>query len=436
MVDKFQQHIRINFSQIKNSKILVGVSAGVDSMVLVHLFRSADIDISIAHVNFNLRGEESKKDELFVSQLAKDSNITFYKTSFDTEKIASERKISIEMVARDLRYDWFQNLALQNGYKFIAVGHHLNDNIETILLNLSRGTGIDGISGMENFNGNIIRPLLPFSREEIKTYAIANGIIWHEDLSNKDTKYTRNKIRHELIPIFQQINPSFIKSFSKNISNFRQTQNIQKQFLKDVDYSFWEKKGDEILIDIDRLKKITSFETVLREKLLPYNFQNIDDILKGINAPSGKEYLSKTHRIIKDREKFILSKIKTNKHIEYFIHKHDKNISTPLKLEIETISNSQKKYVSESIALLDKQKLHYPLKLRTWQSGDYFFPLGMRGKKKLSKYYKDNKYSLVDKEQQWLLISGENIVWVLGKRIDERYKTTEKTSEILSIKIM
>jgi len=434
MIKKFKKHLENNFSFINGKKILIGISGGLDSMVLTSLLKELDFDIVLAHVNFKLRAKDSEEDESFVMQWAQANKLAIFKTSFDTIKVAKERKVSIEMAARDLRYDWFNNLVNDNNFEYIAVAHHLNDNIETVFMNLTRGTGISGISGMKNISGNIIRPLLPFSRKEIEAYAKENEILWREDLSNLDTVYKRNKIRHELVPLLEELNPSFLKSFSKNISNFKQTELIQDNYLNTLDYSFWIEKENNIEISISELKKLIAYETILREKLLPYNFRNIDDILSGLTANSGKEYLSDTHRIIKDRDRLILEEIHENLDNEIIIDEKTIQFFSPLHILFNTTEEFNEN-LNLNLAQLDKEKLSFPLKLRKWKTGDFFYPQGMKGKKKLSKYYKDEKYSLADKENQWLLVSGENIVWILGKRIDDRYKVTENTKQIYTVLI-
>ncbi|MEN8138137.1 MAG: tRNA lysidine(34) synthetase TilS [Bacteroidota bacterium] len=432
MIKKLEKHISDSFAFIKNKKILIGLSGGLDSIVLAYLLNELGFEILLAHVNFKLRGKDSDEDENFVVQWAQNFEIPLFKTSFDTRKVASKRKISIEMAARDLRYDWFKELSKQNNFDYIAVAHHLNDNIETILMNLSRGTGITGISGMKDISGNIIRPLLPFSRNEIEQYANENNLQWREDLSNLDTIYKRNKIRHELIPLFEELNPSFVDSFSKNIDNFRQTEKIQNEYLNNLNCDFWSERDDIVEISIPKLKKHIAYKTILREKLLPFNFRNIDDILHSFSSISGKMFFSETHRIIKDRDTLILRRIENVEPEEFIIEENISSINIPIRLNFKTSEIFSKNH-DKQIAQLDKSKLKFPLKIRKWKTGDFFYPQGLKGKKKISKFYKDEKYSLLDKEEQWLLVSGEDIVWVIGKRIDERYKVDSNTKEVLHI---
>ncbi|MCK5907387.1 MAG: tRNA lysidine(34) synthetase TilS [Flavobacteriales bacterium] len=434
MIKKLEKHIHSKFPFIKGKKILLGISGGLDSMVLGYLLKVLGFDLTLAHVNFNLRGKHSDEDESFVTQWSQSNNLPLFKTSFDTNRVSEERKISIEMAARDLRYDWFNKLIDDYNFDYIAVAHHLNDNIETVLMNLSRGTGISGLSGMKDVNGKIIRPLLETSRNEIEEFAVDIGLDWREDLTNADTVYKRNKIRHNLVPVFEQINPSFVESFLKTVSNLRQTELIQQTYLENVNYDFWKEIDDVVEIDIPKLTEIVAFETVLREKLKPYGFKNVEDVITGFSLESGKEYFSSTHRIVKDRNKLILAEIREEKDDVFYINGKTVQLIYPIHIQLKRFN----KFIENTnvlLAQLDVEKLKFPLKLRKWEEGDFFFPQGMKGKKKLSKYFKDEKYSLVDKENQWLLLSDNKIIWVVGKRLDDRFKVTSSTKEILRVEV-
>ena len=436
MINKLKAHIKINFNYLQNKNILVGLSGGLDSIVLAYVLNKLEYKITLAHVNFNLRGAESDKDEDFVKNWAKENKLKLHTISFDTESYAKKNKVSIEMAARDLRYNWFYSLLKEENLDYIAVAHHLNDNIETVLLNLSRGTGIAGITGMKDIYNKTIRPLLTISRYEIEQFAEKEKLAWREDLSNKDISFRRNLIRHKLMPVFQELNPSFTESFKRNISNFKDTEEVNNEFLSNVDYSFWIEKESEIRINIKKLSNIKGYKIILREKLLPFRYNDISDILDSFNSVSGKIFHSKTHRIVKDRDDLILTKTHTKDYKikeSYSIDKDVKHVITPISLNLSIINNNED-ISSREIAQLDLSKLKFPLKIRKWENGDFFYPLGMKGKKKMSKYFKDEKYSLVDKENQWLLTSNNNIVWVIGKRLDDRFKVSTNTKEILKIK--
>ena len=434
MIKKIIKHIDSRLPFIKGKKILLGISGGLDSMVLGYLFKELGYDLTLAHVNFKLRGNNSDEDESFVTQWAQDNNLPLFKTSFDTNLISKDRKISIEMAARDLRYDWFNKLTEDYEFDYIAVAHHLNDNIETVLMNLSRGTGIKGLTGMSDVNGKIIRPLLQISRNEIEEFATDFELDWREDLSNADTVFKRNKIRHNLVPVFEQLNPSFVDSFIKTIDNLRQTELIQDAYLKNVNYSFWKELDEVVEINIAKLKEITAYETVLREKLKYYGFNNVEDVINGFELESGKEYFSATHRIVKDRNKLILEEIREQKENVFYINGKTIELIYPIHLQLKKLDKFDENS-NTSIAQLDRLKLKFPLKLRKWEEGDFFYPQGMKGKKKLSKYFKDEKFSLIDKENQWLLVSDNKIVWIIGKRLDERFKVVDSTKEILRVEV-
>ena len=435
MIKELEKHINNKLPFIKGKKILLGISGGIDSMVLAYLMKALGFDLTLAHVNFKLRGNQSDADENFVTQWAQNNKLPLFKISYDTTAIAKDRKLSIEMAARDLRYDWFNKLIDDYNFDFVAVAHHLNDNIETVLMNLSRGTGIAGLSGMKDVNGKIIRPLLEFSRIDIEEFASDVGLEWREDLTNAETIYKRNKIRHELVPVFEQINPSFVSSFSKTIANLRQTELIQEEYLKSVDYSFWKEQDEVVEIDIERLKSIVAFETVLREKLKPYGFNNVEDVINSFSLESGKEYFSSTHRIVKDRSKLILTEKKEEKNGVFYITGKTVELIYPIHIQLKHVDEF-KENASNLVVYLDREKLKFPLILRKWEEGDFFYPQGMKGKKKLSKYFKDEKFSLVDKENQWLLVSDNKIVWVIGKRLDDRFKLTNSTVEILKMHLL
>ncbi|OYX28504.1 MAG: tRNA lysidine(34) synthetase TilS [Flavobacteriales bacterium 32-35-8] len=435
MLNKFQSHINTKFPFLKDKKLLIAISGGIDSVVLAYLCHELQLNITLAHCNFNLRGDESDGDEDFILQLAEDLELEVFVESFDTEQYAEDNKKSIQMAARELRYNWFEELAEQLGYDYILTAHHADDNLETFLINFTRGTGLEGLTGIPEINGKFVRPLLPFSREAIETFAKERHIQWRDDSSNASTKYLRNKLRHEVIPILKALNPSLLQSFETTQSNLRDSQDIVAE---SVD-AFLEKTLDisnesQAKFKISEFKKKDNPKAYLFEVFKDFGFTEWNDVLNLLDAQSGKQVLSEHWRLIKDRDYLLLSDINSKTFGKITVSEADKNIETPFGTlffnDIDSISETAK-----HIIYVDKAKLQFPLILRTREEGDVFFPLGMTGKKKLSKYFKDEKLSLLDKESTWLLCSGNDIVWVVGKRADERFKVTESTKQILKIEL-
>jgi len=435
MLSKFQNHINAKFPFLKDAKLLIAISGGMDSVVLTCLSHKSGLNIALAHCNFNLRGEESNGDEDFVLQLAEDLELEVFVENFDTELYAKDQKQSIQMAARELRYRWFLELAEQLGYDYILTAHHADDNFETFLINFTRGTGLEGLTGIPEVNGKFVRPLLPFSRDEVEMFAKENNIEWRDDSSNASTKYLRNKLRHEVIPILKELNPSLLQSFETTQSNLKDSQGIVAEsvdaFLKKtLDIS----NESQAKFKISEFKKKQNPKAYLFEVFKDFGFTEWNDVLNLLDAQSGKQVLSEHWRLIKDRDYLLLSDINSKTFEKITVSETDKNVETPIGTlffdEVESISET-----GRHIIYVDKNELHFPLTLRTWEEGDVFFPLGMSGKKKLSKYFKDEKLSLLDKEGTCLLCSGTDIVWVVGKRADARFKVTESTKRILKIQL-
>ena len=432
----FKNHIKNTFPDLNCRKVLVTCSGGVDSVVLAHLIKDYCQEIGIAHCNFKLRAEESDEDEKFVHKLAHKLSSSFYAKDFDTEEYAKEKQISVQMAARELRYDWFYGIAIKYNYDYIATAHHLDDNLETFIINLSRGTGIEGLSGIPEINGKLIRPLLAFSKEAIRAFANENKWNWREDSSNQSNKYLRNKIRHEVVPSLKDIGPSFLSNFNTTLSNLKSAERFikdQVDFLKR--YLFEENYTSGVKISIAKLENISNPKDSLFYLLRDYGFTAWDDINTILSSQSGKQIVSATHRIIKDRDYLILDKISVQDvepHTIYQISSEEELVMIPSgRLKFEEVKEIDHK--TTDYLYIDKKKLKYPLIVRKWQQGDYFYPLGMRGKKKLSKYFKDEKFSILDKEKVWLLCSAENVVWIIGYRPDDRFKVEKNTEEILKV---
>jgi tRNA(Ile)-lysidine synthase len=431
MLTKFQHHIEQNFAQLKDKKLLLAVSGGVDSMVLLDLFYKLRFDICVVHCNFQLRGKESDADEMLVREICQDSYIPYFIESFDTLEFAKENKLSIQLAARKLRYDWFQEI-ISLGFDYVLTAHHLDDNVETFLINFTRGTGLEGLTGIPTQNGNIIRPLLPFSRLEIENYALENKIQWREDSSNASDKYFRNKLRHDIVPILKEMNTGFLDSFQNTLHHLQQAESLVNDASKLVYEKVVEVKENQLEIHLNSLLQFKNYKAYLYQWLKNYEFSAWNDIYDLVEAQSGKQVFSETHVLLKDRKKLILSERKsTDKSEVFIIESLDSKVNIPLKLKFCKAVNIFE--TDSNCIFVDENKIKFPLTIRKWQEGDYFYPSGMNGKKKLSKYFKDEKYSLLDKENQWLLCSEDQIVWVIGKRADSRFTSKETTQNNIKI---
>ncbi len=412
--------------------MLIAISGGIDSVVLAHLMQHIACKTSFAHCNFKLRAKESDLDATFVKNLGSYLSIPVHVKKFETKSYATEKGLSIQMAARELRYDWFQQIATEHNYDYILTAHHKDDNLETFLINLTRGTGLDGLTGIPKKNDNILRPLLSFSRAELLAYADSNEIKWREDQSNSATKYLRNKIRHDVVPILKELNPSLLNSFEKTLKNLQESQQLIQDRIESLKPHVFSMREDGIqTISIKKIKELKSPKANLYELLKPYGFGNWKDISSLLKAQSGKQLFSKTHRLIKDREVLLLSPLQKQDTSFYVVDRSVKKLETPIKLALKKVAKIDD--VDDAIAYIDKSLLNERLVVRKYQKGDYFYPIGMQGKKKVSKYFKDEKLSLLEKEATWLLCNGNEIVWVIGRRLDNRYKVTKDTQSILKI---
>lgn len=434
MLKKLNNHIHNNFSFLKGKNILLAVSGGIDSMVLVDLFSKLDFKLGIAHCNFQLREEESNGDEEFVKTQSKKYTIKGHYKSFDTKNYSEEKKISIQHAARELRYNWFNELLEKEGYDYLLTAHHLDDSLETFLINFTRGTGIEGLTGIPEVNGKIVRPLLIFSRDEIENYAKENKIEWREDSSNASDKYFRNKIRHLVIPILKELNPSLLESFENTIKNISGTNTLVKDALNTNFKVIATQKNSDTYFDVEKLIQLENYKSYLYEWLKPFGFSDWQSIYELIHSQSGKQIFSENYRLLKDRNQLILSEIGINNNHESFsINENENSIVKPINLSI-----CNQSYISEpttSCIFVNKEKLKFPLKIRKWQEGDYFYPSGMQGKKKVSKYFKDEKFSLIDKENTWLLCSNNEVIWIINHRADQRFLANNNTQQILKIEL-
>lgn len=439
MQNLFQQYLKEIIPGPEGSRFLLAVSGGIDSVVMLDLFAQLeDIEFSIAHCNFGLRGVESDEDEILVRELGERYHCKAYIKKFDTLGFADENRLSVQMAARRLRYTWFGSLAEADNWDFIPVAHNLNDRIETFFINLLRGTGIRGLTSIPHRNQKIIRPLLNFDRKQIEEYANNRRLTWREDSSNTSHKYTRNRIRHEIMPLFTSLNPGFQFTMQENIERLEQIESVFREILNEKKEDLLIKKENQFLISIEELHKHSLSSLWLFEILSDYGFTGkmIGDINKSRFSGSGKRFLSREYELIKDRNFFILRKIETNEETprRYYIDADETSLSAPLNLEIEVLNASGFSIPSnQNIACLDLEKVSFPLILRKWKYGDYFRPLGMKEMKKLSDFFIDNKVSLPEKQDTWILTSGDDILWIVGQRIDDRFKITPETSRILRI---
>ena len=434
MLEKLEQHINHKLSFLKEKKLLIAISGGVDSVVLTHLLHALNFDVSLAHCNFNLRATESDKDEDFVKKIGETLHLKTFTTSFETKKYAEKNQLSTQVAARNLRYNWFQEIIQKHHFDFLLTAHHADDNLETFIINLTRGTGLEGLTGIPEVNQLIVRPLLIFSRDEIEKYAVQHQIKWREDLSNASSKYVRNKIRHEVIPILKEINPSLLESFQKTSDHLKESQQLIDESISDFKKKAVVTLENETLkIDIAKIIKTKNPKAYLYQLLKEFGFTEWNDVTHLLKAQSGKEVVSKTHRLLKDRDFLLLTEIKKEvSTLAYQIAENTSEITTPIHLTFDettdiTSSNNNSIFV-------DLEKLVFPLTLRKWEHGDYFYPTGMQGKKKISKYFKDEKLSSLEKENTWLLCSNDAIVWVVGKRQDDRFIAKKNTNAILHIK--
>jgi tRNA(Ile)-lysidine synthase len=439
MLERFLQFISSHKLIDSNDRILLAVSGGIDSVVMCELFHESGIRFDIAHCNFSLRGEESDGDELFVRNLAERLKVNVHVKKFETQVYADEEGISIQMAARDLRYQWFKQLATDHVYDKIAVAHNLNDQAETFFINLLRGTGIAGLRAMKPFHDGIIRPLLIFSREEIISFADENECSYREDSSNASDKYLRNRIRHHLLPLLKELQPELYPIFSENLERIADTEKVYLNEIERQRQQHVVESGKRYLINIERLLLLNPLQTYLYEFLKSFGFNEtaVSQLISVLNDIPGKVFLSATHRLVKDRDDLIIEPLResSNDNDEVFIQENTQNIAVPYKLEFTSLDRLQltKFDPSPLIAWIDKSKLSFPLSLRRMQTGDRFRPLGMKGFRKLSDFLKDLKIPLPDKQNTWVLTSGVDIVWVVGYRVDDRYKVTSSTSKIFKI---
>ena len=448
MLDQFKAYINRCNLIAEGDKLILALSGGIDSMVLADLLLKAKVEFVAAHCNFHLRGEESDGDEKFVREYSEKHGIQCFVKHFDTERCATENSVSIEMAARDLRYTWFEELRQQLGYDKIAVAHHADDQAETFFINLLRGAGLRGLKGMRPKNGVIIRPLLWGSREQIHQYAIENQITWREDHTNAETVYLRNKIRNQLLPAFDELQPEARQGLYKSLEHLASENELYRALLEEKLSSLVEEQGnvsviarrnDEAIqnntLDCHATLAMTKSEQLLFEWLRQYGF-NTDQchfIFEAMETGIGNKYYSPTHQLVIGRNELQLSEIKTVVDDEIQIEEGEKKVLSPVHLQFLKLEKTIDFVIDKSpeVAQLDFDKIRFPLTLRHWRHGDRFHPLGMKGSKLLSDFFVDQRFTDWQKRNVWLLISADgDILWVVGHRIDDRFKVTDSTKSI------
>jgi len=446
MLALFQEHIAQQKLFQKEERILLAFSAGIDSVVLAELLLASKFQIGIAHVNFQLRGKESEENENFAKSFAAKHGLAFYSIRFDTLAFAAQEKISIQMAARKLRYDWFETIRLQENYDSIVTAHHLSDSIETFFINLSRGTGIAGLHGISLHINNIKRPLLPFTKKEITAYAEKNNFAWQEDSSNQKDVYLRNHIRHHIVPEFEKINPSFANQMDELLLEISEVEKIKNTWLSDLQNIGLEKKDGHICIAIDWLKSLSQGKYFLSQTLKSFGFSitSSNDCWKALDKQSGIQFFSASHRLVKDRTHLLIEtlseeQIAKQADTALFLWQPSQMVLDlgPFVIEgLESTSVPALDQLSSNQACLNADLLVFPLQIRKWQAADSFQPLGMQGNKKLSDFFIDEKFSLIEKDNTFVMVSGTDIVWVIGHRISEKYKVNQncKSTYLFNIK--
>jgi tRNA(Ile)-lysidine synthase len=418
------------------NRILLAVSGGIDSMVMSSLFLHLPFERGIAHCNFSLRGEESDLDEELVRKFSFGNSIPFFTKKFDTKKYALEHGISTQMAARELRYSWFEQIMEAHGFDAVAVAHNLNDNAETILINLARGTGPAGLAGMKPKSGKIIRPLLFASREQISSYAEEHRIEFREDRSNSEVIYTRNKIRHNLLPLLEEINPSIIDTLTETAARFSELNEILRDFISGLKNDLMSRDDVNYLFDLAKLRSYSDNRTILFELFREFSLNSamLIDLQHIIEGSPGSYIYTGTHRIIRDRDKLIVTSPGEADQYTATIRDVDElDRIDGISAEVRYVDDGFHIPHDNTIAALDLDRIEFPLILRRWQPGDFFYPLGMKDRKKLSDYFIDRKYSVPEKEKKLIVESAGKIICIIGDRIDDRYKITPETKKVLII---
>ncbi len=439
MLKQFEINISKNSLFSKTDKLLVAFSGGIDSVVLADLLHKAGYNIELAHCNFQLRGQEAIDDTAFCENFSKSINAPFHVIYFDTKAYAEEHKLSIQMAARELRYNWFKSLKAEHGFDYILTAHHANDNIETLFVNLIRGTGIKGLQGIPEKQNDIVRPLLFATKDEIRAYAEKQKLVFREDSSNQEVKYKRNFIRHQIVPELKKLNPAIEETIHTSIQFFKQSSEIIAEYAQLKFQSICKKENHWLYIDIELLLLEKQKETLLFEWLYNKQFKasQIQQLTEALHTEDkvGKLFSSATHQLVIDRRYIIVKALSKEEEIkEFTITSIFDTTHLPIDLNFEETNNVSFSKNANEISIPSSLDL-FPLKLRRWKQGDKFKPFGMDGFKKLSDFFKDQKLSLFEKENVWILENKEHIIWVIGYRMDDRCKVNEGVEKVLRIRV-
>lgn len=418
-----------------SSKVLLAISGGMDSMCLWHLSRRCKLNYAIAHCNFQLRGRHSEADEEFVKTFARNDEQLFVK-SFDTKAYAKNEGLSTQMAARKLRYDFFDKVMLKEHFDYLFTAHHLDDQIETFFVQLLRKSNLPALAGIPMRAGKIVRPLMFADREEIENYIVEHEVLFREDESNANVAYLRNSVRHNLMPALGKVKPDFRSMILEIMGNVREVSDSLHSYYLDKKEKLLHPSNDEsVTISIEEIKSLDLPLYFLESLLLEYGFNKAlaKSVFKALDGQSGKCFYSKEYRLIKDRKHLIISTLIIDKEEIVEIEKDALIESSDYFVHAEKLNNQNNliSLYSERVALLDYDKVEDKLCFRKWRKGDHFYPLGLGGKKKLSDFFTDKKFSLEQKDRQWVLLSGKNICWVVGQAIDDRFKIGENTKHVL-----
>ena len=438
MLKAFQEYIKANQLQQPQQHFIVACSGGADSVVLCELCHQAGLTFSIAHCNFGLRGEESNRDEAFVKELATNYNVAVFTKTFDTEQHGLLKKLGIQEAARELRYAWFESLRKERSNTYVLLAHHANDNIETVLMHFFRGTGLHGLTGMpqQSHEAKFLRPLLQQTRNEIEIFAAQNGLQWVEDSSNASSKYTRNFFRNEIVPAVKKVYPQAEENILNTIERLKKTEALYNDLLHGLLKKLVIEDGAQIKLPVAKLLQYahTSLPYELFKKF-GFGESQLPQIINLAKGESGAYLQNETHRIIRHRKWLLVAPVAEQEAVIFIFEQDSNKLGLPIGEIKQKIVERAHFHLdkSASIAQLDAGEVRFPLLIRRWKPGDYFYPLGLRKKKKLARFFIDNKLSTIEKEAVWVAESASRIVWIIGYRIDDRVKVTDSTKKILQL---